>query len=80
MSWLMTFSRPSVLKQDAKVHYALVTHQAENMDFLSNGTQQNMLMQRQLSLVLELSQHLAGKVQGQPDIHLFEVMKSAPTT
>lgn len=27
-----------------------------------------------------LSQHVAGKVQGQPDIHLFEVIKSAPTT
>jgi quinol monooxygenase YgiN len=27
-----------------------------------------------------LSHHLAGKVQGQPDIHLFEVIKSAPTT
>ena len=27
-----------------------------------------------------ISQHLAGKVQGQPDIPLFEVIKSAPTT
>ena len=26
-----------------------------------------------------LSQHLAGKVQGPPDIHLFEVIQSAPT-
>ncbi|GAC1361041.1 MAG: hypothetical protein NVS2B12_02680 [Ktedonobacteraceae bacterium] len=26
-----------------------------------------------------LSQHLAGKVQGQPDRHLFEVIKSAHT-
>jgi hypothetical protein len=51
MSSLMSLSRPSVLKEDAKVHYALVTNQAENMGFLSNGTQKNMLMQRQLSLV-----------------------------
>ena len=27
-----------------------------------------------------LSQHLAGNVQGQSDIHLFEVIKSVPTT
>jgi len=27
-----------------------------------------------------LSQHLAGKVQGPPDIHLFEFIQSAPTT
>jgi hypothetical protein len=51
MSSLLTLSRPSVLKQDAKVHYALVTNQAEHMDFLSDGTHKNMLMQRQLSLV-----------------------------